>query len=125
MSEPIYRRLGQLEWEKLRDIRPEDRAFAEQGIAAGARRSWLTTGELGFHSALNEMPAGFEVPPHSHDSSELFVVLAGNCTVVDGTQLSAGDVAAIPAGMKYGFRVGDDGLRFVVIRSEDAHTTLA
>ncbi len=124
MPAPLYRHLEDLEWETLQETKPELRALAERGIAAGARRSRLTTGQMGFHSALNEMPAGFEVPPHSHDSAELFVVLAGSCTVADGTRLAAGDVAAIPAGMEYGFRVGDDGLRFVVVRSEDARTTL-
>lgn len=124
MSAPLYRHLETLEWETLADTKPEVRALAERGIAAGARRSRLTTGQLGFHSALNELPAGFEVPPHSHDVSELFVVLAGDCTVADGTKLSAGDFAAIPAGLEYGFRVGEDGLRFVVVRADDAHTSL-
>jgi len=124
LPDPLYRHLDSLEWETPRETRPEVRALAEQGIAAGAQRSRLTTGQMGFHSALNEMPAGFEVPPHSHDIAELFVVLSGSCTVADGTLLAAGDVAAIPAGMEYGFRVGDEGLRFVVVRSEDARTTL-
>ncbi len=125
MSSPLYRHLSSLAWETVRDVKPEVRGLAEKGIAAGARRSRLTTGEMGFHSALNEMPADFVVPPHSHDVAELLIVLAGSCTVTDGTRLETGDVAAIPAGMEYGFQVGEDGLRFVVVRSDDAHTTIA
>ncbi len=125
MTAPLYRHLADLDWETAGDVKPEVRELAEKGIAAGARRSRLTTGEMGLHSALNEMPAGFEVPPHSHDVSELFVVLSGSCTVADGTTLAAGDVAAIPAGMEYGFRVGKYGLRFVVVRADDAHTSLS
>ena len=97
---------------------------ARQGAAAGARRARLSQGQNGFHAALNEMPPGFVVPPHSHSDAELFVVLAGSCTVADGTRLAAGDVASIPARMEYGFEVGPEGLRFVVVRASDAGTTL-
>jgi len=125
VDSPLYRRLAELEWESPNKVRPEMRSFSEKGFAAGARRARLTTGQMGFHSTLNEMPAGFEVPAHSHDSAELFVALSGNCTVADGTHLSAGDVAAIPALKEYGSSVGEEGLRFVVVRANDAHTTLA
>ena len=68
------------------------------------------------------MPAGFEVPPHTHDVSELMVILDGSIDVSDGTHLAAGDTAVIPAHHAYGFTVGADGVRFLVARTEDAAT---
>ena len=125
MPEPIYRHLASLDWEKPTEVKPEVRELARSGAAAGACRARLTQGDHGFFSALNEMPPRFVVPPHRHSDSELFVVLAGSCTVADGTSLSAGDVASIPAHTEYGFEVGEDGLRFVVVRAADASTRIS
>ena len=124
MSDPLYRHLANLDWEDPSRVKPGLRDLAREGAAAGARRAHLTDGTHGFYSALNEMPPHFVVPPHRHSAAELFVVLAGSCTVADGTHLVAGDVAAIPADTEYGFEVGGDGLRFVVVRAQDASTTL-
>ena len=125
MPAPTYRRLAALDWEDPKRVRPELRALAARGAAAGARRAYLARGEDGLHAALNEMPPGFVVPPHRHSEAELFVVLSGSCTVADGTQLAAGDTATIPADVEYGFEVGADGLRFVVVRAGEAATTLS
>jgi quercetin dioxygenase-like cupin family protein len=70
------------------------------------------------------MPAGFEVPPHTHSVSELMVILEGSIEVSDGTILDAGDTAVIPADHLYGFTVGGDGVRFLVTRTEDAATRI-
>jgi quercetin dioxygenase-like cupin family protein len=125
MSQPHYWHLDALDWEDPQRVRSEVRALARTGAAAGARRAPLSRGENGFFAALNEMPPGFVVPPHRHSDAELFVVLSGSCTVADGTRLLAGDVASIPARMEYGFEVGPEGLRFVVVRASDASTTLS
>lgn len=124
-DEPIYRHLATLEWETAKDQKAEVAALAEQADELGARRSRLTTGQHGFHSHISEMPAGFEVPPHTHNVSELMVILDGSIDVSDGTQLAAGDTVVIPADHLYGFTVGDDGVRFLVARVAEAATNFA
>jgi mannose-6-phosphate isomerase-like protein (cupin superfamily) len=119
---PIFRHLAELEWETAKDQKAEVAALAAQADELGARRSRLTTGQHGFHSHISEMPAGFDVPPHTHDTSELMVILEGSLEVSDGTHLAAGDTAVIPAGHLYGFTVGAGGARFLVARNADAAT---
>ncbi|MDG2025505.1 MAG: cupin domain-containing protein [Acidimicrobiales bacterium] len=124
-DEPIYRHLATLEWETAKDQKAEVAALAEQADELGARRSRLTTGQHGFHSHISEMPAGFEVPPHTHNVSELMVILEGSIDVSDGTQLATGDTVVIPADHLYGFTVGDDGVRFLVARVAEAATNFS
>jgi len=119
---PIFRHLAELEWETAKDQKTEVAALAALADAQGARRCRLTTGQHGFHSHISEMPAGFTVPAHAHDVSELMVVLEGSIQVHDGPHLLAGDTAVIPADHRYGFTVGDDGVRFLVARAADAAT---
>mgnify|MGYP006230334787 CR=1 FL=1 len=119
---PIYRHLGEIEWETKADQKAEVAALAATADELGARRSRLTTGQHGFHSHISEMPAGFEVPPHTHDISEHMTILDGSIDVSDGTTLGAGDTVVIPANHLYGFTVGDDGVRFLVVRAADAAT---
>lgn len=121
-SEPIFRHLGSLEWETKADQKAEVAALAAQADDVGARRSRLTTGQHGFHSHISEMPPGFEVPPHTHDASEHMTILEGSITVSEGTVLGTGDTVVIPGGHEYGFVVGDDGVRFLVVRAADAGT---
>ena len=120
---PIYRHLGEIAWETKADQKAEVAALAATADAQGARRSRLTTGQHGFHSHISEMPPGFEVPPHTHDISEHMTILDGAIHVSDGTTLAAGDTVVIPANHPYGFTVGDDGVRFLVVRAADAATT--
>ncbi len=84
----------------------------------------MTRGAIGLHSQLSELPRGFEVPSHTHDAHELMVVLEGGCEVSGGPELHAGDLAEIPAGTEYGFVVGSEGMRFLVVRPEASTTTL-
>ena len=119
---PIYRHLAELEWETAKDQKAEVAALAAQADELGARVCRLTRGEYGFHSHISEMPAGFAVPPHTHDTSELMVILEGSITVSEGTHLGAGDTAVIPAGHLYGFTVGPNGVRFLVTRNADTAT---
>ncbi|MGI9603632.1 MAG: cupin domain-containing protein [Acidimicrobiales bacterium] len=120
-----FHHLRDLAWETAADAPPELRELAEQATAIGARRAQVTTGAIGFHTQLSELPAGFDVPPHTHSAAELMVVLAGGCRVADGPALVAGDVAEIPAHSEYGFTVGDDGMRFLVIRPEASVTKIS
>ena len=119
---PIVRHLATLEWETKADQKAEVAALAAEADDVGARRSRLTTGQYGFHSQISEMPAGFEVPPHTHNVSEHMTILDGSINVSDGTVLAAGDTVVIPADHKYGFTVGDEGVRFLVVRAADAST---
>ena len=74
------------------------------------------------HSQISELPAGFQIPMHSHTAAELMIVLEGSCQVTGGPTLVAGDVTEVPGGVEYGFTAGDDGIRFMVVRP-DASTT--
>ena len=121
-SDPIVRHLATLEGETKAEQKAEVAALAEQADDVGARRSRLTTGQLGFHSHISEMPPGFEVPPHTHDISEHMTILDGSLHVSDGTVLATGDTVVIPANHLYGFTVGDQGVRFLVVRAADAAT---
>lgn len=119
---PIVRHLATLEWETKADQKAEVAALAAEADDVGARRSRLTTGQFGFHSHISEMPAGFEVPPHTHDISEHMTILDGSIHVSDGTVLVTGDTVVIPASHLYGFTVGAEGVRFLVVRAADAAT---
>lgn len=121
-SDPIVRHLASLEWETKADQKAEVAALAAQADHVGARRSRLTTGQYGFHSHISEMPPGFDVPPHTHDISEHMTILDGSLHVSDGTVLATGDTVVIPANHLYGFTVGDQGVRFLVVRAADAAT---
>ena len=120
--EPIVRHLAELQWETKADQKAEVAALAAEADDVGARRSRLTTGQHGFHSHISEMPAGFDVPPHTHDISEHMTILDGSLNVSDGTVLVTGDTVVIPAKHRYGFTVGDEGVRFLVVRVADAAT---
>jgi quercetin dioxygenase-like cupin family protein len=91
----------------------------------GARRKKLARGEGGFYQQFTTMPPGFEVPMHSHDHDELFIVLSGGCTFwPDGPdhsmQLSERDSVALAANHAYSFICGPDGMDFYVIRQGEA-----
>ena len=125
MSELAFFQLDKMPWV---DERKEDVPAPEEMISAaertGARRKKLARGECGYFSQYSTMPAGFEVPAHSHDHDELFIVLVGGCTFHSGDdpplELRARDSAALAANRKYGFVCGPDGMEFIVIRPGDA-----
>ena len=113
-----YHQLASLAWEDPKNAPPELRDLAEKAAGTGARRAPIPCDSIDLYSQVSELPAGYEIPPHSHSAHELMVVLAGSCTVVDGPELVAGDLTEIPAGTEYGFVAGDDGIRFLVVRPE-------
>lgn len=101
------------------------RELVEKAKATGARRKKLVRGEAGFFMNRSEMPAGFRVPPHSHDHSELLVVTRGGCSFDDGLgALGPGDSIVIHAGTRYGFTCGPAGMDFLTIRTGEASVTM-
>lgn len=115
---------------------PDDLPEELRQRAEAVRRKGLAAGEGGFFASHVQMPAGQLVEPHSHDHSELMVVLEGSMTFAGGTggdeeaggeqaELSQFDSVVIPAGYVYGFTVGDAGISFLLIRAGKAQSTLA
>ena len=121
----IFHPLDDTPWERPEDAPEELRDLAEKAKAVGARRAQVTTGAIGLYTQLSEMPAGYEVPPHRHSAHELMVILEGSCTIAGGPTLHAGDMAEVPADSEYGFTVGPDGIRFIVIRPNKSTTKLS
>ena len=100
----------------------------EAAERTGARRKKLASGEGGFYLQYTTMPAGFEVPMHSHDFDELFIVVAGGCTFwPDGpdrsVELKARDSVTLAANHEYAFICGPEGMEFHVVRRGEAGVT--
>jgi len=128
MSEPTFFPLEDMPW--VDEHKQANAAPAEMIAAAersGARRKKLAQGECGYFSQYSTMPAGFEVPAHSHSHNELFIILAGGCSFHSGDdaprELRARDSAALAAGKEYGFVCGPEGMEFIVIRPGDADSS--
>jgi quercetin dioxygenase-like cupin family protein len=118
-------RVEQLPWpdEATTGAPPE---LVEDARRKGARRKFLARGEGGFHSQYSVFPPGYTVPPHSHDHDEMIVVLDGSCTMLSGGRtLKAYDSMVLLGGYEYGFTAGDDGMKFLTIRTGEARTNLA
>lgn len=127
MSDPKVFQLGRIDWVNERAApNPASETMIAEAERTGARRKRLAQGECGYFSQYTQMPAGFEVPAHSHDHDELFIVLSGGCSLtLDGgktVELAARDSAVLAAGHTYGFTVGPQGLEFMVVRPGDART---
>jgi quercetin dioxygenase-like cupin family protein len=125
MSQPAIFQFDEIAWV---DERAEAHPSAPEEMLAeaertGAKRKRIARGECGYFSQYTTMPPGFEVPGHSHDHDELFIVLAGGCRLTTGGKtldLQARDSAALAAGREYGFVVGPEGIEFMVIRPGEA-----
>lgn len=101
------------------------RELIEQAKKSGARRKKLAKGEGGFFMNRSVLPAGFRVPPHSHDHDELMVVIHGGCSFDDGlAELAADDSIVIRASYRYGFTCGPDGMEFLTVRTAEAGTSM-
>lgn len=101
-------------------------ALVEEAASVGARRKWLTAGELGFHVQYSELPAGFHIPAHSHSHDELLYVLSGSVEVEGtGEVYGPNDCAVVAAGHEYGLIAGDAGLTFLTIRTAVADVALS
>ncbi len=103
-----------------------DQSLVEHAQRSGARRKYLARGEGGFFSQISWFPAGYAVPAHSHDSSEMIMVLEGSLTILDeGPTLRRFDSVVLQAGHSYGFTAGPDGLTFLTVRGGEAGITLS
>src|SRR5262245_17578989 len=116
----------EVDWDDMRGsgVQPPAELVAK-ARSAGARRKRLLRGEGGFFVNRSSLPAGFRIPPHEHDHDELLVVIAGGCRL-DGDlgELGPEDLIAIPAGLRYGFTCGPEGMEFLTLRTGDAKITL-
>jgi quercetin dioxygenase-like cupin family protein len=124
-AKPTVLIYDQIEWDNvLRNARPgtePPKALVAQAKKSGARRKKLARGEAGFFMNRSVLPAGFRVPPHSHDHSELMVVLYGGCAFDDGlAELGPDDSIVIHSEFRYGFTCGPDGMEFLTIRMGEA-----
>jgi quercetin dioxygenase-like cupin family protein len=123
---PYYFVLDEIGWPDEGQAPTAPPELVEAAQRSGARRKYLARGEGGFFSQYSEFPAGFTVPMHSHDHNEVIMLLDGSCTMLgdNGPTLHAGDSMVLIGGYEYGFTAGDDGMRFVTIRTGKAATTL-
>ena len=122
----IYR---EIDWDDvLKTAKPgtaPPKELVEQAKKTGARRKRLARGEGGFFLNRSVLPAGFRVPPHSHNHDELMIVLTGGCQFDDDlADLGPDDSIVINASYRYGFTCGPDGMEFLTIRTADAGTSL-
>jgi len=119
----------EIDWDRPLTAKTAAERPPEELVAAakktGARRKKLARGEAGFYMNRSFLPEGFRVPPHTHNHSELMVILEGGCTFDDGVaELSKDDSIVISANFRYGFTVGPDGMEFLTIRTGEASITL-
>ena len=123
---PSYFVLDDIEWPDETREPTAPRELVEQAQRLGARRKFLARGEGGFFSQYSEFPAGYTVPPHSHDHDEMIVLLDGSCTMLGGgPTLAAHDSMVLRGGYEYGFTAGPDGMTFLTIRTGPATTRVA
>jgi quercetin dioxygenase-like cupin family protein len=121
---PQFFQVDEIEWP---DEQPASapKELVEEAKRFGARRKFLAQGRGGFYSQLSEFPAGYTVPIHSHDHSEMIVILEGGCTMLGaGPTLKAGDSMVLIAGFEYGFAADADGMTFLTIRTGAASTSI-
>ena len=121
-------RFDEIDWDSVKgDVDPQSGASGELiRVAAkrGARRKRIARGQGGFFMNRSQMPAGFRVPPHSHDHAELLVVLRGGLSFDGGTVLGPDDAIVIQAGTIYGFSCGPEGLDFLTFRLGEAKVAM-
>lgn len=122
---PTFFKVAELPWPD-ETTTGAPRELVEEARRKGAKRKFLARGEGGFHSQYSVFPAGYTVPPHSHDHDEMIVLLDGSCTMLDdGPTLGAHDSMVLHAGHEYGFTAGDNGMTFLTIRTGAAGTQFA
>lgn len=64
---------------------------------------------------VNWLPGGLEAPPHHHSHDEVMYILEGGLSMGD-RDCGPGTVVYIERDSEYGFRVWDEGVRFLNIR---------
>ena len=122
MSPRLVHRFDEIDWH-LPGGAGADPAAVEAAAALGVARKHYAQGEAGFYVQVVRFPPNFETPPHSHDHSEVFVVLEGSC-VFDGAPMGRHDSTVVEANDKYGFTTGPDGVALLVVRTGAAAVSL-
>lgn len=127
LTPPKVLHYSQIDWDDpTRAASTAPKELVKAARKTGARRKKLATGQAGFFMNRSILPAGFRVPPHSHDHNELMVVLHGGCSFDDGVgDLGPDDAIVIHGGFLYGFTCGDEGMEFLTIRTGEASVDLA
>jgi quercetin dioxygenase-like cupin family protein len=108
----------------VRKLKVEPGDFADAWIEGDETASWRSVaghgpshGAESSGSSILEVEPGRRLPPHTDSAEEAIAVLAGRArvTIVDETaDVSAGELALVPAGAKHQVEnVGDETLRFV------------
>ena len=121
MSRHIYR-FDEIDWH-LPGGAGADPAAVEAAAALGVGRKHYAQGDAGFFVQVVRFPPDFETPPHSHDHSEVFVVLEGSC-IFYGESMDVHDSTVVEADTKYGFTAGPDGVTLLVVRTGAAAVQL-
>ena len=61
-------------------------------------------------------PAGLEVRPHNHNEDEIVYILEGGLSF-DGNWYGPGSVLSFPRRVTYGFTVGPQGVKWLMVRT--------
>jgi quercetin dioxygenase-like cupin family protein len=115
MSDRRVYRFDEIDWH-FPNGAGADPSAVEAAAALGVVRKHYAQGAAGFYVQIVRFPPDFETPPHSHDHSEVFVVLDGSC-VFDGEPMRVHDSTVVEADDKYGFTAGADGVLLLVVRT--------
>lgn len=125
-TEPKVLKFDDIEWVDESSNTDAPKELIEEAKKLGAGRKRVAQGEGGFWCQYSTMPAGYHVPPHSHDQNELLIVVSGGCEVwpsgADGPSMELGpkDSVILAANHKYSFTCGPDGMEFFVMRPGEA-----
>ena len=122
MSDRRVYRFDEIDWH-FPNGAGADPAAVEAAAALGVARKHYAQGDAGFYVQLVRFPPNFETPPHSHDHSEVFVVVEGSC-VFDDEPMGLHDSTVVEANDKYGFTTGADGVLLLVVRTGAAAITM-
>jgi quercetin dioxygenase-like cupin family protein len=121
VTRTVYR-FAEIEWHRPAGAGADPEAV-QAAAGLGVARKHYAQGESGFFVQVVRFPAGFETPPHSHDHSEVFVVLQGSCSF-DGQPMHTHDSTVVEADTKYGFTAGPSGVTLLVVRTGAATVQL-
>ncbi|MYH72676.1 MAG: cupin domain-containing protein [Acidimicrobiia bacterium] len=125
-TEPRVLKFDDIEWVDESKNANAPKELIEKAKELGAGRKHVARGVGGLWCQYSTMPAGYHVPPHSHDQNELLIVVSGGCEVwpsgANGPsmELRAKDSVILAANHEYSFTCGDDGMEFFVLRPGDA-----